>query len=303
MEILTKKEQKEQKMYFKFLANAVDSEKKIDYFNHHALSRSSLCDLKISPYRFWHKNILGQKHEPTKEMLLGSAFHSIVLEPDTFDSLYSVSPNIDKRTKIGKKLFNDFLIKNENKKIIDHKDFDLLQNMKLKLQQNKIAIKMLEQAKDKEQEYYFNYEGLELKAKLDAVDTNNNIIIDLKTVASIESDDDIAKKFINYHYSEQVFMYSLAYELKYNLLPDFYIIAVEKKEPFEVKVYKMSNYFYALGQKNILNLIQKYKDCVNRWGLSSDVPWLEEEPKELLPPKWVINQFDNEFDSVDELLI
>lgn len=55
------------------------------------LSNSGLCDLMVSPLRYWHcwLNPNRPKEEPTPFMQFGSALHCAVLEPDKFDSRYA----------------------------------------------------------------------------------------------------------------------------------------------------------------------------------------------------------------------
>jgi len=50
-----------------------------------------------------------RQHEPTDDMILGSCVHALVLEPDTFDSLYACRPaGIDGRTKDGRVALKEF---------------------------------------------------------------------------------------------------------------------------------------------------------------------------------------------------
>jgi PDDEXK-like domain of unknown function (DUF3799) len=62
-----------------------------DYFAAEGLSYSSLCDLAVSPYRYWylHKNPNAPLYEPTPEQRLGTALHTAVLEPGRFESAYA----------------------------------------------------------------------------------------------------------------------------------------------------------------------------------------------------------------------
>lgn len=66
------------------------SEDKIDYRKHPAIANSDLSILADSPARFKAiKDGLIEKKE-TKETNFGSLVHTILLEPDTFDSIYAV---------------------------------------------------------------------------------------------------------------------------------------------------------------------------------------------------------------------
>ena len=47
------------------------------------------------------KHSMSVHREPTPSMMLGTAVHSLVLEPEKFDTDVVVAPVVDKRTKIG----------------------------------------------------------------------------------------------------------------------------------------------------------------------------------------------------------
>ena len=77
--------------------------KKMSNAEYHALdyvSKSHLDEVNKSPFHYWDKYINPNRviQEPTKQMILGSAFHTLVLEPELFDKEYIVeSANAPKR--------------------------------------------------------------------------------------------------------------------------------------------------------------------------------------------------------------
>ena len=54
----------------------------------------------------------------TEAMLAGSAFHSMILEPDKFDSEYAFEPAMDRRTKAGKEYIEEWKKQMMCKKIL-----------------------------------------------------------------------------------------------------------------------------------------------------------------------------------------
>ncbi|MCB1902338.1 MAG: PD-(D/E)XK nuclease-like domain-containing protein, partial [Rhodocyclaceae bacterium] len=58
------------------------------------------------------------RSEPTANMALGTAVHTLVLEPATFDAEFAVMPKVDKRTKIGKEMFAEFEAASAGKTVI-----------------------------------------------------------------------------------------------------------------------------------------------------------------------------------------
>lgn len=265
----------------------------MDYYKVNRLSRSSLCDLKISPYYFWAKNIAKTFDTSTKPMDIGKAIHTYILERDKFDSQYAVAPDVNKRTKIGKETYQEFEEKSTGKEIIDHKDFSLICKIEQSLNSYDKACILIDECDMREGEFYYEYRGLELKSKLDLFNTNKPIVIDIKSVAGSRTDNKVVNDLISYNYAEQVFLYSYAYEQKYNKQPHFFMISLSKTEPYEVGIYNISD-FYNYGKFSIDKLIDEYKRCFDRWGCSPDLPWRDGDIKTLELPRWALNQMGEE---------
>ena len=74
----------------------------------------------------------------SEALLVGSAFHAMMLEPDNYKKLYAFEPNMDRRTKAGKEYIANW--KEENKDIPHHlpgKYEEMLINMKESLENEK----------------------------------------------------------------------------------------------------------------------------------------------------------------------
>ncbi|AIT09109.1 hypothetical protein LO80_03420 [Candidatus Francisella endociliophora] len=242
----------------------------MDYYDHEAMSRSKLVDLdKLTPYEWYLKYLANAlESKSTKALYFGSAFHCAILEPHLYNDLYCYNP-YDMRTKQGK----EFAEKNINKTILSKADNDLLNNMLFSLS-NHPAHKIIKSCDLKEKEFYFDLEGVEFKAKLDAINTSKKIIFDVKTCReAFISPKQFASEMINYHNAEQVFIYSEAYRQKYGTNPKFYFICIEKKEPYQVQIWDASC-LYEYGYKKTLELINKYKQLKEKYG---DDAWIDNE--------------------------
>ena len=85
--------------------------KKISNAEYHALdyvSKSHLDEVNKSPYHYWDKYINPNRviQEPTKQMILGSAFHSLVLEPELFDKAPSGKLFLDGNISVDEESFS-----------------------------------------------------------------------------------------------------------------------------------------------------------------------------------------------------
>ena len=66
------------------------------------LSKSRLWEMRRSPQYFkWHEEHRAELPQ-TDAMVMGSAFHKLVLEPDGYSDEFVVCPTVDRRTKVGK---------------------------------------------------------------------------------------------------------------------------------------------------------------------------------------------------------
>lgn len=121
-----------------------------------------------------------------------------------------------------------------------------------------------------EYEIYWEYDNIKCKSKLDKVYINFTkkkiLLIDLKTTSSLSDFD--KHSFVKFKYYRQLAFYKMAIkwllENKYEVsFDDFdfeaYIIAVNKKEPIEVKVFKAKDEVINFGQEEINKLLSEIK--------------------------------------------
>ncbi|MEM2138821.1 MAG: hypothetical protein QXM96_01585, partial [Candidatus Woesearchaeota archaeon] len=85
-----------------------------EYLNNPAISATDLKNFSKSPNVFYYKKYIEEKTQ-TESLLLGTALHCAILETNVFLDKYFLLPEIDKRTKIGKDLYNEILEKNKGK--------------------------------------------------------------------------------------------------------------------------------------------------------------------------------------------
>ena len=76
------------------------------YHKAYGLSCSDLKVMLRSPAHYHASLLFPQKTTP--EMLLGSALHTAVLQPELFDEEYMELPKLDRRTKEGKELYKSY---------------------------------------------------------------------------------------------------------------------------------------------------------------------------------------------------
>ena len=143
------------------------------------ISNSMLNNLSgRSPEYF--RFIMDNPQPVTPAMKFGSAIHMNVLQPEQFNNNYAVSPKFDKRTKIGKADYAEFQKKNFFKTIITETEFEMIEQMTMKLMKDN-TIKTLLSGGEKEKIITWHNETHDVNCKgmLDCYKPKPNIIVDL----------------------------------------------------------------------------------------------------------------------------
>ena len=238
----------------------------LNYYDDHMYITNSTLKMFIDkcPRAFQH--VLNNPIKTTAPMRFGSAFHMLVLEDKQFSKHYLVEPdNIDKRTTLGKATLLKFNEALGGREAVSYKDFSLMQSMNAHLKANE-HYSLLNNCTQFEKIYLWKNEvhNILCKGKLDAVNTAEKYIVDLKTTrdASPEAFKEI---IVNQKYHMQAAFYCDALGYK-----DYYIYAIEKSNPYCMCVYKMSEDMLKAGRLMYTQAIIDYKAYVHGGELPHD---------------------------------
>lgn len=223
-----------------------------------AVSRSDLVMMMKSPYHYNMSKKIQQIE--TSAMKFGTAFHTFCLEPDIFLDKYEIEKKFDKRTKLGKEEYNNFVSNNVGKFFISQEDLELIQNMYNSIKLNSDAFGLIKKAQY-EQSMFWQDDKTKIMCKSRPDIIRDNIICDLKTTASAEP----------YKFKRSIFEYGLDIQAAMMLegwahcnpyaINDFAFIAVEKEYPFSCAVYFVGDDILEIGYNKFEKLIEKYKYC------------------------------------------
>ena len=269
--------------------------KKMSNAEYHALdyvSKSHLDEVSKSPFHYWDKYINPDRVviEPTKQMLLGSAMHTMVLEPDLFEKEYLIEPvNAPKRPttvqRNAKKpssqtldaiaYWEEFDKKAVGKNLISIDDYERLTIMKQRIFDHPAASTILSLSGVAEQSYQWkdNQTGEICKSRPDFHTDDGTLIVDLKTTSDA-SELGFQKSVHNFRYHVQAGFYLRSIKEA----EQFVFIAVESKPPYLVAVYNASPEMIAAGNrvadKNLATLAQCRKS--GKWtGYSEEITTLD----------------------------
>jgi len=218
--------------------------------------------------------------EQTPAMRIGTLTHLAVLQPDLFGSTTAVAPIVDRRTKEGKSIWEQFQAQNTGKEIITNDEREQLTAMRDSVRIHPAASALLGEGTAEVSVFNQCAEtGLPLKARMDWV--RENAIVDLKTTEDA-SPAGFAKSVSNYRYDLQAAHYRRMLKLQGRGDLPFYLIAVEKEAPFAVAVYRLDEGDLTLADMQMQQQLRAIASCCefNSW------PAYSREVETLTLPKW-----------------
>ena len=228
-----------------------------EYHRDPSISKSGLDQFRRSPahYKAW----LAEDSEQTPAMRIGTLTHLAVLEPDTFNSVTVIAPLVDKRTKEGKSIWEQFKGDNDGKEILSLDEHNQIVAMRDSVRKHQAAGKLL--AKGGSEISVFAVcpkTKVMMKGRYDWLD--GNTIVDLKTTEDA-SPDGFAKSVANYRYHIQAAHYIALAGLVGIKDATFRMIAVEKAAPYAIAVYELGAADLILAESERITLLEMFSSC------------------------------------------
>lgn len=253
------------------MKNGIVTESNRDYHGDlTAISKSRLANMSVCPQYFkWYDET---PQEKSNDLIIGSAFHKLLLEREDFYSEFAVMPlEIDRRTKIGKEAYAQFLQDNQDKDIITQSDFEMIWDMCESVLSNKYSSQLLKGTH--EQSMYFTDDFTEVRCKIRPdcykIVGDKVIITDLKSCKSAVAED-FMKDIVKYHYDLQAYMYRYGVSKTLGVPIEnvsFVFVCVEKKAPYLMAMYEVTQDIFDRGEMLFRKYIGMYRECLdtNNW--------------------------------------
>jgi hypothetical protein len=231
-----------------------------EYRQHPAISRSELWHIHESPQKF--KYLKEHPAEPPPALLFGQAFHKLALEPEAFNEEFVVAPEASRRTKVGKRLWAEFLEEVEGKTAITAEMYAQAVEMCAAIAAEPLAVKLLNGRREVPFFWRDEVTGEECKCRVDCLNQNYSqpIIVDVKSTGDA-STEMFTKDAIKYGYDFQSAMYSTGVEANIMERPLFVFIAVEKTPPYAVNILQADELFLRRGEGLYRSFLDIYHDC------------------------------------------
>ncbi|ADF42428.1 exonuclease VIII [Synechococcus phage S-CBS2] len=264
------------------MAETCFNQSDFDYRREEGVNQSSLKKILESPAHY--QAALKFKMIPTPAMEMGTALHCRVLDGATaFDRQYVKKPDgLSLATKEGK----EWKAALGRKKVLAEGGKDdpwgSVQGMAESLRRLEwFSGTDAEYIKYNEVSIYWDWEGVRCKARLDRVLVDEGIVLDLKTTDSVEPDL-FTKKVVGLGYDFQAAYYAKAAEVAFGKPFKFMFAAVERKAPYTVDIFDVSDAMMAEGMAKCTAALRLYKTCndLGRW------PNREPRIRSLEYPSW-----------------
>ena len=243
-----------------------------------------------------------RKHpkSPTPAMRLGTAVHSMVLEPDKFEEDNAIMPVINARTNAGKAEKAEFELLNADKNIITADQYTTAQLMAERVHEHPIA-SLLVKDLIVESSVYWWYKARDrdddteykefLKVRPDGISRNYPVLVDLKTTKD-GSYSGFIRSVQDYYYHVSAAMYlegvnqnkDLTGEVKHINFNQFVFVCIENFAPYEVSCYELSKDYLRIGYQLYTRALERlHKGRQEKW------PGYPEEVRVLEPPAYANN--------------
>lgn len=268
-----------------------------EYNEAEGIRRSDLWKMQESPEKF--KYFSEHPIEQTPAMAFGSACHKMILEPDEFGNEYCVAPQVDKRTKEGKAMWEAFVAENAGKTVLTSDDMVVMAEMEAALERCPLANKLIRGKGESEVSFFWTDRetGEKCKAKLDRLVKYNRrwYVVDYKTCQTAETNrfnSDIWE--LGYYMQAAMYTEGVQRAKKLRKRPGFLFVAQEKKAPYSINVIEVSEEVMKAGDYKFHELLDKYHQCkaLDLWPgyLTGNVP------NDAFVPGWAQQAMEDEYE-------
>ena len=222
--------------------------------------------------------------------VMGSAIHSILLEPDLF-SQWCRGPEGDRRSAAVKKELAELREEYKDDHILRPEQYDGCLAIRDAVMAHETAKRLLGAEGDSEVTLIWQDEefpDVTCKARVDRLPIDVGLgVVDLKSTKSAKKRD-FEKSLWAYGYFRQASHYLEGLRILGERRLDFRFIAVEKEPPFGINVFRLDEGSIDAGALQIRRLIRTYQSCME----SGVWPAYPDEEQDCGIPPWAFSDID-----------
>jgi exodeoxyribonuclease VIII len=238
------------------------------------------------PKMYWHQYLSGNyvKNE-SDSMIIGSAVHTLALEPHRFDELFYVMSNCDRRTMAGKEKYTASLLEAGSRALLNDAQFVQAKAMAESITSHRLFKNLRGDGFVEDSIAWTEEEsGALLRSRPDFY--NETIILDIKTTRDVRRHS-FSKAIYDYGYHRQGAMacdgLSNATGRKYENV----VLFLVSDDPYLTKAYVLSTEAIEMGRFQYKEGAKLYQECLK----SNNWPGYDESIEEIDLPSWAYHEF------------
>lgn len=235
-----------------------------EYQNIDAVNASSLRDIERSAHHWW----FNREHPPpaTPAMDFGTAFHTLVLEPEEFDKNYAQNPYGNWRTKEAREYRDELAAEGKTaiadnphaENVWDSGDYTKLMRMRDAVNKHPLASRLLQGEKELTIVWEDAEHGVQCKGRIDCWNHGEQTIVDLKSSRDA-SYQGFMKSLRSFGYASQAAMYAdgrvALVGADEAIVSNFIFVVVEKTPPYAVACYELDRHLFEQGRMEYRRLL------------------------------------------------
>ncbi len=229
------------------------------------ISASDIKNFMHSPRYYYFKafqEVRSKDADDGRHFSVGSALHEIILEPTLFKTNYVVTPKFDKRTKVGKEEYANFVENLGGKTLLYEEEMEMVLKMGEETLKNDTFVELI-RGSVREVSCYTTDEltGLKLRLRPDSLAVTKSTITDIKTCLD-SSYQKFKKDVYSYGYSITASFYTT-----YLNRENYVFCAIEKEAPYQASLFVLDDEKMDYGRSQVrmgLDLIKWSMDN-NYW--------------------------------------
>lgn len=240
------------------------------------------------PALYHYQYLSGKYIKPdSKEFVIGSAVHTLTLEPHTFAQRFAVCPKVDRRTKAGAFAYNSFIQQYAGKEFLTPEQYELAQNMAAAVNSHMMFASLYGQGNIEDSVAWIDADsGALLRTRPDFY--NDSFILDVKTTKDVRIHS-FQRSIIDFGYHRQGAMacdgLTQMTGIKHT---NVVLFVVSKEPPHLVKAYVLRDEAIEVGRMQYKHGAQIYQQCLNenRW------PGYNEIIEDVDLPRWAYSMIE-----------
>jgi exodeoxyribonuclease VIII len=258
-----------------------------DYHTSDGLSNSSITKILDCPKRF---KCAYYEEESTDSMKLGTAVHTMTLEPHLFEDRFFV---LDEGVRKTSSLIKSIKEESPDKEIINHTTYECAKAMSFSLLSHPLAKQFSDSHGNVENSIFWQHKDSDIILKSRPDFFNDHCIIDIKTTRDA-SPASFSKSIFNFGYHKQA---ALAVDGLATFIEKAHetvvLLVVESKFPYVTAAYGLSNECIEQGRREYQIGVEKFKECKEKDEWPSYVGKDGQPIIEIDLPVWAYDQERN----------